>query len=297
MPAPGELHSIDGLQLHINCVGPASSVTIVIEAGAGTVSPVYARLQRELARKYRVCVYDRPGLGWSEPDTEPLDGERNARRLHALLAAADVHGPLLLIGHSIGGLLNRIYVGLYPDQVAAVMMLDASHPQQFGVIGDSMDAQLAAVVEVERAKRLKYRTEGTRPAEFAAIEAIFADMPEVLEQMAATYTPDALDTMALEMQGTHCVADQAGASPDLGDRPMLALWAAQKAGVGGSPGIEAVHALWPDYQRQHAALSKRGRERMVPGAEHMTLAMLPPFVALIADEVDTLVAQLGPVDH
>ena len=193
--------------------------------------------------------------------------------------------------------MNRIYAGLYPDQVAAVMMLDASHPQQFKLIGDSRDAQLAAVIEVERAKRLQFRNAGTRPAEFAAIEALFADMPEVLEQMAATYTPDALDTMMLETRGLHRVAEQAGASPDLGDRPMLALWAAPKAAPGGNSGIEAVQARWPDYQREHAALSTRGRERMVPGAEYMTLAMLPPFVALIAEEVDALVAQVVVADH
>jgi len=195
MPAPGELHSIDGLQLHINCAGPASAVTIVIEAGAGTVSPVYARLQRELARKYRVCVYDRPGLGWSEPDTEPLDGERNARRLHALLAAADVQGPLLLIGHSLGGLLNRIYTGLYPEQVAGVVMLDASHPEQFEVFKGLPAETLAP----ERKKRAEFQAGGLPPPEFAPVQAIFADMPHVLRQMAANYTPETVDTMVKDL--------------------------------------------------------------------------------------------------
>jgi len=295
MPAPGELHRIDGLQLHLRRSGPppdaAHPVTIVIESGAGAVSPVYARLQKALAQKYPVCSYDRPGLGWSEPDTEPLDGERNARRLHALLAAAGITGPLLLIGHSLGGLLNRIYAGLYPEQVAGLMMLDASHPEQFKLIGDSMDAQLAAAIETERAKRLEYRRNGTRQPEFAVVEALFADMPEVIAQMAATYTPDAVDTTLLESRGMAHVAEQADAVASLGARPLAVLWAPPGKPTGNA-GIDAVQKLWPQYQRSHAALSSRGHEREIAGSEHMSLPVLPPFVALIAEEVDALMAQI-----
>jgi len=295
MPAPGELHRIGGLQMHLRRSGPPPGaehpVTIVIESGAGAVSPVYARLQQALARKYPVCSYDRPGLGWSEPDTEPLDGERNARRLHALLAAAGIEGPLLLIGHSLGGLLNRVYTGLYPEQVAGLMMLDASHPEQFKVLGNSRDAQLATAIETERAKRLDYRLNGTRQPEFAIVEALFADMPEVIAQMAATYTPDALDTTLLETRGLAHVGEQAAAVTDLGTRPLAVLWA-PPGKPSGNAGIDAVQLQWPAYQRAHAALSTRGFERAVVGSEHMSLPVLPPFVALIAEEVDALMAQI-----
>jgi hypothetical protein len=73
---------------------------------------------------------------------------------------------------------------------------------------------------------------------------------------------------------------------------LAVLWA-QPKGPTGDADIDAVLRLWPDYQRAHAALSTRGRERMVPGAEHMSLPVLPPFVALIADEVDALMAQIA----
>ena len=295
MPAPGELHRIDGLQMHLRRSGPPRGaehpVTIVIESGAGVVSPVYARLQKALAQKYPVCSYDRPGLGWSEPDSEPLDGERSARRLHALLAAAGIEGPLLLIGHSLGGLLNRIYTGLYPEQVVGLMMLDASHPAQFKILGDSMDAQLAAVIGTEQAKRAEFRRNGTRQPEFAMVEALFADMPEIVAQMAATYTPDALDTTVLETRGIAHVGEQAGRVTDLGTRPLAVLWAPPGKPTGNA-GIDEVQLLWPAYQRAHAALSSRGHEREIAGSEHMSLPVLPPFVALIAEEVDALMAQI-----
>ena len=300
LPPPGGLYEIDGLRLHLRRSGPelgdAGAPTLVIESGAGVVSPVYARLQKQLAQKYPVCSYDRPGLGWSEPDSEPLDAERNARRLHRLLAAAGVQGPLVLIGHSLGGLLNRVYAGLYPEQVVGLLMLDASHPEQFVKMGDSMTAQLAQARETERAKRIAFRQGGTPPPEVAMIKALFADMPEVIEQMAATYTPEALDTMMREMQGIHEVARQAAAVTDLGDRPLAVLWAAPRAATGDA-GIDAVQQLWPEYQRAHAALSSRGTEREIPGADHMGIAVLPPFVAQVAEAVDALMAQVQALDR
>ncbi len=294
LPPPGRLYEIDGLRLHLRQSGPAprdaGAPTVVIESGAGVVSPVYARLQAVLARKYPVCSHDRPGLGWSEADTEPLDAERNARRLHALLAAAGVHGPLVLIGHSLGGLLNRAYAGLYPEQVVGMLMLDASHPDQFARMGDAMAAQMAAVREPERARRIAFQDGGTPPPEVAMIKALFADMPEVIAQMAATYTPEALDAMALEMEGIHQVARQAAAVTGLGDRPLAVLWAAPRASTGDAA-IDAVQQLWPEYQRAQAALSSRGTVREIPGADHMGIAVLPPFVAQVAEAVDVLMAQ------
>ncbi|WP_349742844.1 alpha/beta fold hydrolase [Roseateles cavernae] len=290
---PGRLYEIDGLRLHLHLSGPVPTdprqPTIVIESGAGTVSPVYARLQRTLARKYPVCSYDRPGLGWSQPDAQPLDAERNARRLHALLDAAGVRGPLLFIGHSLGGLLMRVYTGLYPEQVAGLMMLDASHPDQFALYDEAPTEQMAA----ERAKRVKLRAGGPPPPEFAMIDAVCADMPEVAEQVKSTFTPEAVDAMLYEVQGLRQVGSQAAAAPDLGERPLVVLWAPKPPAPTGIEGLDAVYQRWPGYQQAHAELSTRGRVRELAGSEHMSIAVLPPFVAQVAEEVDALMAQIA----
>ncbi|HEX2012892.1 MAG TPA: alpha/beta hydrolase [Roseateles sp.] len=292
-PPPGRLYEIDGLRLHLYLSGPVPTdkhqPTIVIESGAGTVSPLYARLQRTLASKYQVCSYDRPGLGWSQPDAQPLDSERNARRLHALLDAAGVRGPLVFIGHSLGGLLMRVYTGLYPEQVAGLMMLDASHPDQFALYNEAPTEQMAA----ERAKRVKLRNGGSPPPEFGLIDAVYADMPEVASQMKATFTPEALDAMLYEVLGLQQVARQAAAAPDLGDRPLVVPWAPKQPAPTGIEGLDAVYQRWPGYQDAHAALSTRGRVRALEGAEHMSIAVLPPFVAQVAEEIDAVMAQIS----
>ncbi len=290
---PGQLYEIDGLRLHLHLSGPAPTdarqPTVVIESGAGTVSPLYARLQRTLARKYQVCSYDRPGLGWSQPDGLPLDAERNSRRLHALLEAAGVRGPVVFIGHSLGGLLNRVYAGLYPEQVVGLMMLDASHPDQFALYNEAPVEQMAA----ERAKRVKLRKGGPPPPEFAMIDAVCADMPEVGEQMKSTFTPEAIDAMLGEVQGLQQVGRQAAASPDLGARPLVVLWAPKQPASTGIEGLDAVYQRWPGYQQAHADLSTRGRVRALEGADHMGIAVLPPFVAQVAEEIDAVMAQLA----
>ncbi|QNK69247.1 alpha/beta fold hydrolase [Variovorax sp. PAMC26660] len=294
MPAPGELYTIDGRQMHLQRSGPvpasALQPTLVIEAGGGCASPIYARLQQVLSAKYPVISYDRAGMGWSEADDAPFDGKRSAQQLHALLAAAEVTGPIVLIGHSLGGLLNRIYTGLYPEQVAGVVMLDASHPEQFELFKGLPAEQLAP----ERKKRAEFQAGGVPPPDFAPIQAIFADMPHVLRQMAANYTPETIDTMVKEHEGLQHVARQAGASPDLGARPLAVLSATvmQKLPPGAEEAAE-VQRRWPEYQEAHAGLSTRSRLHRIEGAEHMTLVVLPPFVSRVAEEIDWIMAQLG----
>nr|WP_286186357.1 alpha/beta hydrolase [Acidovorax cavernicola] len=281
--------------MHLQRSGPApasaTQPTIVIEAGGGCASPTYARLQQALSAKYPVIAYDRAGMGWSEADDAPFDGERTAHRLHGLLEAAGVTGPIVLVGHSLGGLLNRIYTGLYPQQVAGVVMLDASHPDQFAMYEHPPESVFAA----ERVKRADFQAGGKPPPEQAPIELLFADLPQVIRQLKALYTPEALDTTLAEVRGLPHVARQAGASPDLGSRPLAVLWAKQPQALppGADPAIADVQKRWPEFQEAHAALSTQRRLVCIDGAEHMTMVLLPPLVQRVAEEIDGLMVQIA----
>ena len=292
--APGELYDVGGLAMHLQRSGPAPASalqpTLVIEAGGGCASATYGRLRQALSARYPVVAYDRPGMGWSDADPEPFDGQRNAHRLHALLTAAGVTGPVVLVGHSMGGLLNRIYTGLYPEQVVGLVMLDASHPDQYELFRQPLPQ---AHLDAERAKRSAFQAGGAPPPEMAPIEAMFVDMPEVVRQLKATYTPETIDTMVSEHTGLPQVAQQAAASPDLGARPVAVVWASQDKLPPAVEGAANLQRLWPEYQQDHAALSTRGRLQLVEGAAHMTLVLLPPFVEQIAQAVDLMMAELG----
>ncbi len=128
-PVPGNFYSVDGRQMHIYCTG-AGSPAVVMEAGASATWLAWRRVQPELSQLTRVCSYDRAGHGWSEPRSGPRDAETAVQELHALLDRAGVQRPLVLTGHSAGGLYIREYAREFPAEVAGVVLIDSSSPQQ-----------------------------------------------------------------------------------------------------------------------------------------------------------------------
>src|SRR5215212_4460165 len=119
---------IGGRALFISCTG-VGSPTVVLEAGSGNGADTWAGVQPEVARFTRVCSYDRAGLGQS--DLAPK-GVRTVQDsvgdLHALLTAAAIPGPIILVGHSVGGLIVRLYASQYPDDVAGAVLIDGMPP-------------------------------------------------------------------------------------------------------------------------------------------------------------------------
>ena len=128
--APGKLYDVGGHRLHLDCRGQGSP-TVVLSNGLGGVSAAWARIAGPVAETTRVCAYDRAGQGWSEEAASPRDGVESAEDLHTLLAAAGEHGPFVLVGHSTGGTYAMTYAARYPEQVAGLVLLDSSSPEQF----------------------------------------------------------------------------------------------------------------------------------------------------------------------
>jgi pimeloyl-ACP methyl ester carboxylesterase len=99
----------------------------VLIAGAGDFSFDWGLVQPRVSRFARVCSYDRAGLAWSQPGPIPRTMLQDASELHALLRAAGVKPPYVLVGHSVGGLIARVYAGRYPREVAAMVLVDPTH--------------------------------------------------------------------------------------------------------------------------------------------------------------------------
>jgi pimeloyl-ACP methyl ester carboxylesterase len=133
-PAPGRLVDVGGYRLHLLCVGRGTPVVVLDALFPGTVSN-WAWVQPRVAGTTQVCAYDRAGLGWSDPGPAPRDAVQQARELHALLTVAGVHGPYVLAGHSLGGLVVRMFADRYPQDVAGVVLVEASDPQAWRRLG------------------------------------------------------------------------------------------------------------------------------------------------------------------
>jgi pimeloyl-ACP methyl ester carboxylesterase len=125
-PPPGRLVDIGSRALHIHCLGPEDGrPAVVFEAGAGDYSNRWAAVQQLLGPRIRSCAYDRAGFGWSTGAPESMS--QDTADLRALLKAANVAGPYVLVGHSLGGLLVRRYAHHYPDAVSGMVLVDAAH--------------------------------------------------------------------------------------------------------------------------------------------------------------------------
>ncbi len=124
---PGRLHDVGDHRLHLDCTG-SGSPTVVLMSGLGGFSAGWARIAPPIAGTTRVCAYDRAGQGWSEDAAEPQDGVAAASDLHTLLGRAGEDGPYVLVGHSTGGDHAMTYAARYPEQVAGMVLLDATSP-------------------------------------------------------------------------------------------------------------------------------------------------------------------------
>ena len=136
-PAPGTLVDIGSHKLHIRCLGPVGAgPTVILEAGGGGFSSAWSLVQETLSKQVRTCAYDRAGSGWSEAGPTPRTMKQEVFELHALLTAAKIPGPYVLVGHSLGGLLVRRYAEQYSNNVVGVVLVAATHESaRLGVVG------------------------------------------------------------------------------------------------------------------------------------------------------------------
>jgi len=107
-------------------VGKAAPAVVLI-AGAGDFSFDWSLVQPEVARFALVCSYDRAGSAWSDLGPTPRTMKQEAYELHLLLKKAGIGGPYVLVGHSIGGLIARVYAEQYPKEVTGMVLVDSTH--------------------------------------------------------------------------------------------------------------------------------------------------------------------------
>ena len=123
---------------------------MILESGLNDTSAVWSAVQGEVARTTRVCSYDRANVpgGASDP-SDPMASTPRLRPasalvadLHALLATADVSGPYVVVGHSVGGLLVRLYASTFPDEVVGMALVDATHEDNWARLEEEIGPEL-----------------------------------------------------------------------------------------------------------------------------------------------------------
>ena len=135
----------DGRALNLRCSGGGEPV-ILLEAGGNADSSTWHRVQPALAELTRVCAYDRAGYGFSDEGPMPRDLDAVVADLQALIEAAELPVPVVLVGHSLGSNIVRRYAQRHPQQVAGLVLLDPPEQGADARMPEDWQQQIAAML-------------------------------------------------------------------------------------------------------------------------------------------------------
>jgi pimeloyl-ACP methyl ester carboxylesterase len=274
---PGRLIDAGGFQMHLLPAGDATArPTVILDAGMVSFSSNWAWVQPEVAKVTQVVSYDRAGLGWSEPSSQPRDAQTSARELHTALENAGIGGPYVVVGHSYGGLTMRAFADLYPDEVAGLVLVDASHPDQWAHIPVSKGGRRVAggqklMMNLGRFgllrlldKEARMLAEGLPPQQYAEIMA-FCMLPSSL----------AVSSRALAVWD-EVTRPQINGGSGYGSKPLIVLSVTE----------QAMYAdVLTRLQNELPTLSTNSKHITVEGATHENLVSNEKFARAVTDAI------------
>jgi pimeloyl-ACP methyl ester carboxylesterase len=283
-PPPGELVDVGGRRLHLHRMG-SGSPAVILEAGGGSSSPVWYAVQPVLAETATVCSYDRAGYAWSDPVRTPRDAIGMADELHALLAAASVPPPYVLVGHSLGGAVIMVFADRYPSDVAGLVFIDPSPPdlallEEFGK-PSVMDRMFGLGMRVAAA---------TGALRLLLSRAAVPDMPPEIAAQVKAVGPRQIATIHQEMGLATKIVAQASAVGSFGSLPTIVLSAGRVPdGLRKGRHAERQQRMHELALKAHSDLARRsavGQHRVIEDAEHFIQLEQP--AAVIAAVVDVV---------
>lgn len=125
---PGELIDVNGYKLHLIVKGKEKSgPPVIMFHGAGHIALIWNLVLPRVAKFTTAIAVDQAGEGWSDHG-HAIHMKQQAYDTYTALQNAGIEGPYILVGHSLGGILVRVFAEAYPEEVAGVVMVDATHP-------------------------------------------------------------------------------------------------------------------------------------------------------------------------
>lgn len=298
---------IGGRQLHVVVRG-SGRPAVVLEAGIAASSLSWSPVQNRIADFATVISYDRAGFGWSGSASPCPTALSAAEELARLLERVEIEPPFVLVGHSFGGLIVRVFQQRFPGRVAGLVLVDPvsriewrrASPQRKrmlarGVALSKRGAFLARLGVVRLALKLLMSGSRAIPKLVARASAgrgasvterltgEVSKLPRELWPVMAKHWSEArcFEAMAEALEKLPVSVRQVQEGLSLGDLPVIVLSAA-------SSDASAV-----EEHRHDAQLSTRGEQLVVPGSGHWMQLDAPDAVV---DAVNRVVAAIRRPD-
>ncbi len=309
---PQRLVDVGGHKLNLYCTGHGSP-SVILDAGGGETMMTWRKVQPAIAKLTRVCSYDRASMGFSGDGPLPRNADAIATDLHALLQRADIAPPYVLVGHSNGGLYAVRYADRYLQQVAGMVLVDPSFPNQTEAMEAAspmmkrMNAQggaeytlcyqaaLEGKLNFSHASK-EYALCGFPPnaeADFKAVCAKDAAQCEVRRQILEHAVRPAFWLALGSEEKESLTTDPAEGIKDPGSygaMPLVVLTAADELAGSPFPPAEntALIRVWNAGHERLAHLSSAGVHSVVPHTEHFIQIDQP---AVVIDAITKVVSQ------
>jgi pimeloyl-ACP methyl ester carboxylesterase len=276
-PPPGNLINANGYKMHIYCMG-AGAPTIILDHAGGGSSLDWNLIQPKLAEHTRVCAYDRAGYGWSDYNPAPRTLDQQVNELHALLAGANESGPYILVGHSYGARVDRVFAAKYPDEVAGLVLMDPGFLYDDPRYPAEAQSHLEADINMSRAGRWLAPIGLVRLLQPIMNNPTF-DLPEEARLASASFTATSRYWQSLndQMHVLSTVFEEEHQVTTLGEIPLLVLNSTEPD--------DASHQVWQQANSEMAALSTHGSYRLVEGATHFSLVYRQNDAQFCADGI------------
>jgi pimeloyl-ACP methyl ester carboxylesterase len=270
-----------GRHLNLVCLGQGAP-TVILESGMGDDSLAWRKVQARIATFTRVCAYDRAGYGLSDAARRASDADNTVADLALLLDKAPIDGPVVLVGHSLGGLYATYFTNLHPDRVAGLVLMDPAQPGDGRAYGSLWDrgrtAFAKSLADSEiclKAAREADLTPAHNPAD--CLEDPPGKDPAFHEEVnrrwgKANYIAaniSEIRSMLADADGDSLDSRQAGPKQrDFGALPLIVLVSFPAPPPGEPEDWKKGTAIKHDLNRKLAARSTTGEFRLVPDSRH-----------------------------
>lgn len=274
----GELVEVGDHQLHIVSKG-SGSPTVVFESGLDAAgSLAWSAIHDSIAQFTQAVAYDRAGVLWSERGKGPKTGAQIGEELYTLLKKSGHEGPYILVGHSLAGIILRPFLDAHREELAGLVLVDASHPQQIDRFPEAANKmmktpptwliKLASRVGIIRLFMGGAQLPGTQPSDSCNI-------------ITSARMPLSMQGVMDEMSQLEVLAKEGQQAGKLDSLPLIVLTAVNPDRYKQFPDTllgKQINEIWGELQRDHLTLSTNSEQVLADKSFHYIQLEQPELV-------------------